>query len=108
MLISESKIRDAIISKFGSQAEFSRKMKIAQPNVNRGIRTQNTKFMLLLKKAGIDINNLVNEEMNIKKLEEKLEDAEKKNQDLEKLVEHQFNLIKSYEAILKEQINKPY
>ena len=98
-------LRDAILDKFGSQVEFARKMGLSEPKVSRGLKKQSSKFMAIMRKAGININSLKNEEDYRKGGKEglRLIELERKVVELQDLLEKQNEIIKSYETIFKNQ-----
>ncbi len=106
MLISAARLKAGIIEKFGSQAEFAKKLEVAEGQVTRGIRSQTPKFIARCKRAGIDIEKLMAEQRIEEQDMEKKVSAEERIKELEKLVEHQANLIKSYELILESRLEK--
>jgi hypothetical protein len=116
MKIDEFRLKEAIASKFGSQAKFAKKMGLTEGQVSRGIKVQPAKFMVILREAGINIDSLLgNEEWNKKEnIAFQLKIADKRIKELENVIESQKNLIASqkdliasYELILKRQLTKP-
>ncbi|MFZ0456211.1 MAG: hypothetical protein WAM24_20850 [Ignavibacteriaceae bacterium] len=112
MKISEAKLREAIVKKFGSQANFAKKMGLTEGQVSRGIKSQTTKYILKFRESGINIDSLMQDEEGKRKgnLEFELKIAEKRIKELEallvqkdSLLEQKDNLIKSYELVMKEQ-----
>ena len=108
MKVDEFKLKEAIIDKYGNQATFAKKLGLSEPQISRGIKSQSPKFISLCKKAGIDIDSLLDEEELSKSSTAalKLKVAEKRIKELENLVENQNHLIASYEAILKSKLKE--
>lgn len=104
MLISETRFKTAIMEKFGSQAKFARALGVAEGQVTRGIRTQTPKFLAKCKTAGLEVDRLVAEQrVEDQEIKEK-RSTQDRIKELERLVEYQGNLIKSYELILQSKI----
>ncbi len=108
MSIEPEILRDAILDKFGSQIEFARKMGLSEPKVSRGVKKQSAKFMAVVRKAGINVNTLKNEQEYRKRGKEgsRLIELEKKVNELEDLLEKQNEIIKSYQTIFKSQFKE--
>ena len=113
MKIDEQKLKDSIITKFGTQANLAEKLNVSEGVITRGIKYQSPKYLALFKKGGIDIDALLLEEEGKKKgnLEYQLKVADKRIKELEDLLEQKNrfleqkdNLIKSYELIFKSQL----
>jgi len=106
MKIDESKLKEAIRTKFGSQVNFANELGVGEAVITRGIKYQSPKYLAMFKKGGIDIDALLLEEEGKKKgnLEYQLKVAEKRIKELEEMLEQKDNLIKSYELIFKSQL----
>lgn len=112
MKIDEFKLKEAIAKKFGSQAKLAKKLGLTEGQISRSIKSQTTKFIILLKDAGINIDSLLQDEESKRKgnLEFQLKIAEKRIKELEtllvqkdELLKQKDNLIKSYELVIKNQ-----
>ncbi|MFZ0452914.1 MAG: DUF739 family protein [Ignavibacteriaceae bacterium] len=108
MKINESRLKEAITDKYGTQVKFAAKMGLSEGQVSRGIRSQSSSFLSILKKGGIDIDSLMLDEEGKKKdnIEYYLKNAEKRIKELEALLVQKDNLIKSYELVMKEQFKE--
>ena len=106
MKIDEQKLKDAIITKFGTQANLAENLNVSEGVITRGIKYQSPKYLALFKKGGIDIDALMLEEEGKKKgnLEYQLKVTDKRIKELEEMLEQKDNLIKSYELIFKSQL----
>ncbi len=62
IIIDPEILRGAILDKFGSQVEFAKEMGLSEPKVSRGVKKQSAKFMSIVRKAGINLNSLKNED----------------------------------------------
>jgi hypothetical protein len=102
MLISEERLREAIIEKFGSQAEFAKAVGYSEGQISRAIKTQSPKFIVACKKAGIDINEIVTME-NGSNLIEEVKLLKKRIEELETIIEHQKELMENYKELLSKK-----
>ena len=102
MLINVDKLKEAIIAKYETQQNFAKKIKYAEAQITRSIKTQSPKFILACKRAGIDTDRLIREQNELKAEDktEKLAAAQRRIKELEQLVEDQKELINYYKQII--------
>ena len=112
MKIDENKLKEAIREKYGTQANFAKKMGLKEAAVSRAIKSQTARYLSKFKKGGIDIDVLLLDEEGKRKgnFEYQLKLAEKRIKELvalleqkDNLLEQKDNLIKSYESVIKNQ-----
>jgi hypothetical protein len=106
MLINEFKLKEAIINKFGSQAEFAKRMGVTGGALTKAIRLQSPKFINTCKKLGIDIHSIIESEAINQGPRNEIKSLQNRIKELERLVDHQDSLIRSYESILKDKLKE--
>ena len=102
MLISEEKLREAILEKYETLQEFAEEIGYSNTQISRAIKKQSVKFIVACKKAGIDIDGIMIEEEALRKdgMQDKLKAAYHRIKELEMLVEDQKDLVKHYKEII--------
>ena len=105
MLIDRDRLREEILAKYDTQQAFAKKIKYAETQITRALKTQSPKFLLACKKAGIDIDKLLREQQELASgdKEGKLVAALRRIKELERLVEDQKELINYYKEIVKKK-----
>ena len=103
MIVDPEILRQAIIDKYGSQSEFAHRMQLSEAKVSRGVKNQSAKFLAIVKKAGINIDDLRLEDENqrLGSGGKRVRELEKRIRELEGLVETQNDLLKSQKDLLK-------
>ena len=109
MIISEDRLRGAILEKYGSQSKFSKIINYSEAQISRAIKSQSPRFLVACKKAGIDIDGLLAEDKEskkgssstkIKKLQQRITELEKINLSQQTIIDSQETLLKYYKEVL--------
>ena len=102
MLIDVEDLRAAILEKFGTQHNFSKKTGYAETQLSRAMQTQSPRFMLVCKKAGIDIAGLMKKQKEKNEMMKlKVNDPQRRIAELEQLVKDQKEIIDLMKKVLE-------
>jgi predicted aspartyl protease len=105
MLINVDRLREEILAKYETQQAFAKKIKYAETQITRALKTQSPKFLLACKKAGIDIDGLMREQRDLEaeNKDERLIAALRRIRELERLVDDQKGIIEYYKSIISKK-----
>lgn len=102
MLIEVDDLRAAILEKYGTQHNFSKKTGYAETQLARAMQTQSPRFMLVCKKAGIDIAGLLKKQKEKNEMMKlKVNDPQRRIKELEQLVNDQKEIIDLMKKVLE-------
>ncbi len=110
MLIEVEKLREKILDRYGTQAKFAKAIGYSDTQINRALHTQSPKFLLACKKAGIKIDELIEQQTKIKESgsNKKIKELIEKIDELNSIIESQKMIIEQLKEIIriKDGINK--
>lgn len=110
MLIEVEKLREKILDRYGTQAKFAKAIGYSDTQINRALHTQSPKFLLACKKAGIKIDELIEQQTKIKESgsNKKIKEMIEKIDELNSIIESQKMIIEQLKEIIriKDGINK--
>ncbi len=103
MLVDVEKLREKILERFGTQAAFAKAIGYSDTQINRALHTQSPKFLLACKKAGIKIDELVEQQSKIKEYgsNKKIKELMEKINELNDIIESQKMIIEQLKEIIK-------
>ena len=101
-MINTDRLKEAIYEKYGTLTEFAQKLDYNNSQLTRALSKQSPKFLAKCKKAGIDIDELLRDDEDLKNSSVLIENKtlRKRNKELEKIVEHQSKLLDAYKRLL--------
>ncbi len=113
--IASEDLKELILIKFGSLDNFAKKAGLNNSQVSVGLKQQTARFMAIVKKLGIKIDqngdgkkNISNEDIRnqLKNTQDRLASLETILKEKEQVIEHQNNMLKMMTQFVEEMKKK--